>query len=140
MPESMKKQLLKMREELLKDLSRDIRSERNDFDSDIGDFYDNADTERGRQLFHLLSGREREKLNAIDDALMRIEDGTYGLCEECGKKIHKDRLKIMPFAKNCVACQSDLEKQAAKMKESMEEEFTYKDISIGEAEDTDEGA
>ena len=46
----------------------------------------------------------------------------------------------MPFAKNCVACQSDLEKQAAKMKESMEEEFTYKDISIGEAEDTDEGA
>ena len=80
MPESMKKQLLKMREELLKDLSRDIRSERNDFDSDIGDFYDNADTERGRQLFHLLSGREREKLNAIDDALMRIEDGTYGLC------------------------------------------------------------
>jgi len=140
MPESMKKQLLKMREELLKDLNRDVRSERNDFDSEVGDFYDNADTERGRQLFHLLSGREREKLNAIDDALMRVKDGTYGLCEECGKKIHKDRLKIMPFAKNCVACQSDIEKQAAKMKEGLEEEFTYKDISIGETEDTDEGA
>jgi DnaK suppressor protein len=140
MPESMKKQLVKMREELLKDLNRDVRSERNDFDNDVGDFYDNADTERGRQLFHLLSGREREKLNAIDDALMRIKDGTYGLCEECGKKIHKDRLKIMPFAKNCVACQSDIEKQAAKMKEGLEEEFTYKDISIGEVEDTDEGA
>lgn len=140
MPESMKKQLLKMREELLKDLNRDVRSERTDFDTDIGDFYDNADTERGRQLFHLLSGREREKLTAIDEALLRIADGTYGTCEECGKKIHKERLKIMPFARNCVACQSDIEKQAAKMKEGTEEEFTYKDISIGEVEDTDEGA
>jgi DnaK suppressor protein len=140
MPESMKKQLLKMREELLKDLNRDVRSERTDFDTDIGDFYDNADTERGRQLFHLLSGREREKLNAIDEALLRIADGTYGTCEECGKKIHKERLKIMPFARNCVACQSDIEKQAAKMKEGTEEEFTYKDITIGEVEDTDEGA
>ena len=62
MPESMKKQLLKMREELLKDLNQDVRSERTDFDTEVGDFYDNADTERGRQLFHLLSGREREKL------------------------------------------------------------------------------
>jgi DnaK suppressor protein len=138
--QGIKKQLLKMREELLKDLNKDVRSERTDFDTDIGDFYDNADTERGRQLFHLLSGREREKLSAIDEALLRIEDGTYGTCEECGKKILKERLKIMPFARYCVACQSDIEKQAAKMKEGTEEEFTYKDISIGEVEDTDEGA
>ena len=74
----------------------------------------------------------------IDDALMRIEDGTYGTCEDCGKKINRERLKIMPFAKLCVACQSDVEKQSAKMKESQEEEFTYKDISIGEVEDTDD--
>ncbi len=138
MPESIKKILLKMRSELLKDLNKDLKSEKNDFDSEIGDFYDNADTERGRQIFHLLSGREREKLNAIDDALQRIEDGTYGVCEECGKKIHKDRLKIMPFTKFCVACQGELEKQAAKIKESLEEEFTYKDISIGEVEEGDE--
>ncbi|MCX5896911.1 MAG: TraR/DksA family transcriptional regulator [Proteobacteria bacterium] len=140
MPESMKKQLLKMREELLKDLNHDVRSERTDFDTEVGDFYDNADTERGRQLFHLLSGREREKLHDIDDALVRVEEGTYGMCDECGKKIHKERLKIMPFAKNCVTCQSDIEKHAAKMKEGMEEEFTYKDITIGEVEDTDENA
>ena len=138
MPESMKKILLKMKEELLKDLSKDLKSERNDFDTEIGDFYDNADTERGRQLFHLLSGREREKLLLIDDALERIEDGSYGTCEDCGKKINRERLKIMPFAKLCVACQSDVEKQSAKMKEGQEEEFTYKDISIGEVDDTDD--
>jgi len=62
-----------MKGELLKDLSKDLKSERTDFDNEIGDFYDNADTERGRQLFHLLSGREREKLMLIDDALLRIE-------------------------------------------------------------------
>ena len=138
MPESMKKLLLKMKGELLKDLSKDLKSERTDFDNEIGDFYDNADTERGRQLFHLLSGREREKLMLIDDALLRIEDKTYGICEDCGKKINRERLKIMPFAKLCVGCQSDVEKQSAKMKESQEEEFTYKDISIGEVDDTDE--
>ena len=138
MPESMKKILLKMKGELLQDLSKDLKSERNDFDTEIGDFYDNADTERGRQLFHLLSGREREKLLLINDALESIEDGSYGTCEDCGKKINRERLKIMPFAKLCVACQSDVEKQSAKMKEGQEEEFTYKDISIGEVDDTDD--
>jgi len=138
MPEHIKKLLLKMKQDLLKDLNKDLKSERNDFDTDIGDFYDNADVERGRQLFHLLSGREREKLMLIDDALARIEDGTYGICEDCGKKINRERLKIMPFAKLCVACQSEVEKQSAKMKEIQEEEFTYKDISIGETEDIDD--
>jgi DnaK suppressor protein len=138
MPESIKKILVKMRAELLKDLDKDLKSEKNDFDSEIGDFYDNADTERGRQLFHLLSGRERDKLNAIDDALQRIKDGTYGSCEECGKKINKERLKIMPFAKYCVGCQTDLEKQTAKLKEGVEDEFSYKDVSIGEAEDIED--
>jgi len=48
---------------------------------------------------------EEEMLRAIDDALQRIEEGTYGKCEECGKPIRKTRLKAIPHARLCITCQ-----------------------------------
>jgi DnaK suppressor protein len=138
MAERLKKALLKMRQELLKGIDQNMKAERTNFTNETGDFYDSADTERDRQLFHLLSGREREKLNAINEALEKIEDGTYGICEECEQKINRERLKIMPFAKYCVACQSQIEKQSSMARRNLEEEFTYKDISVTETEEMDE--
>lgn len=46
-----------------------------------------------------------EELRAIDEALERIGDKTYGTCEECGKKISKTRLTALPYVKNCIECQ-----------------------------------
>ncbi len=51
MAEREKKTLLKMRAELLKGISQNLKAERNDFESETGDFFDYADTERDRQLF-----------------------------------------------------------------------------------------
>ncbi len=48
---------------------------------------------------------EEELLDAIDDALERIEDGTFGKCESCDKLIPKDRLKAVPHANLCIECQ-----------------------------------
>lgn len=48
---------------------------------------------------------EEEMLRAIDEALQRIEDGTFGKCEECGKAIRKTRLKAIPHARLCINCQ-----------------------------------
>ena len=45
----------------------------------------------------------------IDNALVAIQEGTYGLCEICGCKIEKTRLKALPFAKTCIRCQSTME-------------------------------
>ena len=45
----------------------------------------------------------------IDDALRRIADGTYGICEVCGKLIRKPRLMNMPFVHTCMECQNDME-------------------------------
>lgn len=45
----------------------------------------------------------------IDDALERIDDGIYGICEDCGCAIPKARLKALPYARNCVKCQSERE-------------------------------
>ena len=64
----------------------------------------------------LLSLRDKERLLAIDEALEKLREGTYGVCEECGDEIGPERLKAMPLAKLCVPCQSRLEKEMAHQK------------------------
>lgn len=56
----------------------------------------------------LLSNLERE-LSDTDDALRRIAEGTYGICEVCGKPIADKRLIARPMATTCIECQSALE-------------------------------
>ncbi len=52
----------------------------------------------------------RGTLLKIDEALRKLNEGTYGTCEECGEAINEARLKIMPFAIYCIDCQDKLEK------------------------------
>ena len=52
--------------------------------------------------------RNRER-QLIDDALASLDEGTYGICAECGEEISDKRLQALPFARLCVACQSKLE-------------------------------
>jgi len=55
--------------------------------------------------------KEQGSLYEIDEALKRINDGTYGLCEICEKPIRRDRLEALPFTRYTVDCQSELEKR-----------------------------
>ena len=95
-----------------------------------GDIYDQASSERDRELGLLLGDREREKLHAIDEALLRIREGEYGICEECEEEIPLGRLKALPFARHCVRCKSDLEKLQAQTKR-FEEDRAYREIPLG---------
>ncbi len=52
---------------------------------------------------------EEEAVRQIDEALERIEEGTYGVCDACGKRIPKDRLKAIPYARLCVQCKQNEE-------------------------------
>lgn len=52
----------------------------------------------------------RETLVKIDEALRKLDDGTYGICEECGQEISEKRLKVLPFAIYCKDCQEKKEK------------------------------
>jgi DnaK suppressor protein len=45
----------------------------------------------------------------LDQALRKLDEGTYGLCEDCGGQISEARLKVLPFAQRCVACQEKAE-------------------------------
>ena len=135
---TLKKSLIKMREELLKEIDEIIKSERSSPERDVGDFYDDADIEKGRQMTHLLGERERAKLSAIDNALDKIGEGTYGLCEECGEDINKKRLKIIPFTKYCIECQSELERRSFDLQESLEDRLLYKDVSMNDVDSNNE--
>ncbi len=137
MDTTFKKNLLSMREGLLRGIDENIKKGSSS-DRDVGDFYDAADIEKDRQMMHMLGEREQTKLKAIDAALVRIEDGTYGECEECGETINKKRLKILPFAIYCVKCQSEIEqKLKQKSEETMEDRLLYKDISMKDMETND---
>ncbi len=109
--DDVKKMLLQMRKELLLDVTQTMRAESDHLKFDIGDFYDHASTDRDRELALMLADREREKLTHVDDALKRIETGTYGICESCEEEIDRERLAAMPFTKLCLSCQEDLERQ-----------------------------
>ena len=54
---------------------------------------------------------EREQLEQIDEALQRIDEGTYGLCQDCQEPIPPERLEILPYALLCVRCQSKQERR-----------------------------
>ncbi len=56
-----------------------------------------------------LLGSENDTLDQIEAAIERIEDGSYGRCEECGGKIPKPRLEALPYAALCVQCASQQE-------------------------------
>jgi DnaK suppressor protein len=60
--------------------------------------------ERERDL--ALSAQARAAVDEIDRALAKIDQGTYGVCEQCGEPIKRARLKALPYASLCIACKS----------------------------------
>jgi DnaK suppressor protein len=76
-----------------------------------------------------LMDSERKILLEIYDALRRIEDGTYGICESHDEQIPKGRLKAIPWARYCVACATLLEKGLLAKKQYEEFNGTFPDDS-----------
>jgi len=58
-----------------------------------------------------LASNERKFIYELDDALKKIEDGTFGFCEDCKTPISKTRLKAVPYARFCLKCQEKKEKK-----------------------------
>jgi DnaK suppressor protein len=76
----------------------------------LGDAVDVANEHDQMEKDINLQESEKRTLEGIADALARIEDGTYGKCEECGADIPEKRLLIVPHARLCVTCQEKEEK------------------------------
>jgi DnaK suppressor protein len=70
---------------------------------------DRATVESDRSFTLRIRDRERKLISKIKAALTRMEDGTYGLCDECGEEIGVPRLKARPVTKLCINCKSKQE-------------------------------
>jgi RNA polymerase-binding protein DksA len=111
--------ILKKKDEVLdqiKHISEDtLKKSQKDAAGDISGYtYHMADiaTDTYDREFSLsLASNERKVVYEIDDAIKKIEDGTFGICEECKKLIAKTRLKALPYARLCLKCQQALEKK-----------------------------
>ena len=105
----LKRLLLRRREEIVREakeeISKYIKGETRqlvDTALDDGDWsvVDLSEDISLRQL-----STHKENLQKIDEALRKLDEGTYGSCEDCGEEISSERLKIMPFAIYCIDCQ-----------------------------------
>ena len=82
-----RKMLLDMKEKLLAEGLGKSLPENLARPFEIGDEGDHAENERTHEFSILLSARDKEKLGAIEEALEKIREGTYGVCEDCGDEI-----------------------------------------------------
>jgi RNA polymerase-binding protein DksA len=114
-----KKIVLKKKEEILDDfqhISNDtLRKSQKEASGDISGYTyhmaDVASDNYDREFSLGLASNERKFLNELDEALNRIEDGTFGICDDCRGQITKIRLKAVPSARLCIKCQQKKEKK-----------------------------
>ncbi len=114
-----KEKLLDMRENLMAEiqgLSRDtLMKSQKDISGDISGYSihlaDVATDNYDREFNLNLVSNEHRTLLQIDEALKRIEDKTYGICQNCHKLIPKTRLNAVPYARYCRKCRDELESQ-----------------------------
>lgn len=133
-----KETLLETKRQLLHEIKERVKEEKDGSKDEGRDTYDLASDERDRELSFILSGREREKLLAIDEALQRIADKTYGICEcgcdNCEGEIATGRLRALPFTRLCVRCQEEVEKES-KIQKKFEDERGYRKLAITDIEE-----
>jgi len=114
-----KKLILKRKDEVsdeIKHISDDtLKKSQKDASGDISGYtYHMADvaTDNYDREFSLgLASNDRQSLYELEDALKKIEDGSFGVCEDCKHLITKVRLKAVPHARLCVKCQEKREKK-----------------------------
>jgi DnaK suppressor protein len=78
----------------------------------IQDIADQASSAYTKEFLLSVGDAERRMLAQVDEALDKIRQETYGLCEVCGEMISERRLEALPFAKLCIGCQEEEEERA----------------------------
>jgi RNA polymerase-binding protein DksA len=115
--------LLKIREAVsgqISGLTDEARTERHTASTE-----EDGTDEFDREFALQLASTKQDSLFEIDEALQRIEKGTYGVCEHCGGHIGKARIKALPFVRMCVQCQSEVETRHAALRRNTERESRF---------------
>src|SRR5271154_6897615 len=130
-----REQLLETKNKLLGEIDSELRAEREGNKDEGMDTYDLASEERDREINFILSDRERVKIKQVDDALGRMDEGNYGVCESCGLEIAEARLELMPFTRLCRDCQQDQEREARTQRRFDDERNVYRKLGSTDNEE-----
>lgn len=109
--DAIRKRLMQDRENLLMDLRQKNAEAAAMIDTGVPDPGDMSMNDFLTDFLHLLGDTQRERIMMIDEALRRLEEGTYGTCENCGEAIPIERLEVQPYTPFCVDCKEMLERQ-----------------------------
>jgi RNA polymerase-binding transcription factor len=131
----LKEHLSDMKVKLLAEIDSELKAEREGNKDEGMDTYDLASEERDREINFILSDRERVKITQIDDALERMEEASYGVCESCGLEIAEERLRAMPFTRLCRDCQQEQEREARSQRRVEDERNTYRKLGSTDADE-----
>lgn len=111
--ERLKKLLIHKREDIIKEAREEIKKfqsgEKKQLVEAVMDEGDMSVVDLAEDISLRQLSAHRETLIKIDTALIKLREGTYGICEECGDEINEKRLNILPFAIYCVDCQEKRE-------------------------------
>lgn len=107
--------LIKRRDALKKLLSQELETISREYDEDVGDPADLALEAEFRETNAQLADAECRELQQIEQALDRLQVGTYGLCEACERTIPMARLQALPYATKCINCQRQSERRGKRL-------------------------
>lgn len=102
--EAYKSQLQNMRNEFthrVEALEKDIHHTEEPVEKD---FAEQATQSENDDVLNALDDEAKTTIIQIDNALLRIQNGNFGICETCGNHINEDRLQVIPFANLCITC------------------------------------
>ena len=105
-PQVLKEMLIRLQLETLQRINAFRRDQEQESASEPGDEMDLASATAEIETHAGLIAREEEKLKYLDEALARLDADHYGRCVACGRPIPLERLRVLPFASNCVDCQA----------------------------------
>lgn len=105
------RELLQSRLDALLDEARATVSDLAEGDENYADPTDRAAAESDRSFLLRIRDRERKLIQKIREALERVEEGTFGLCESCGDEIGDKRLEARPVTTQCIDCKTEAEKK-----------------------------
>jgi DnaK suppressor protein len=102
--------LVEKRDEIVKKAKQTLEEDMTLDANDLPDEMDLASSEYLQSFTFRLRGREKVFLDKIEKALRKIEDGSFGTCEECGEEISVKRLEARPETTLCIRCKEDQER------------------------------
>jgi DnaK suppressor protein len=108
--EQAKERLLRMRQDVMKDVQSANAASREMGQDGVPDIGDMSANTYNRDVLLNLSENQRQKIRDIDAALDRLAQGEYGICARCGDDIAPRRMEVRPFSRYCIDCKTDVEK------------------------------